>query len=175
MIRKFFDLSTAHVSPAARHWLEGVCHLNAIGSESSTYPNAGATLYGWALYAPVASEIEGHGLHADLVPVAEAARENECDWILFDLDGDLMDGLPIYGDEPDGDDGLTEEEKIALSHSIKNDDGNSGWFWLSFASDDAFLGAAIVEADTVMAAVIAAARMGICPGGDCMGIPIPNG
>jgi hypothetical protein len=47
------------------------------------------------------------------------------------------------------------------------------WWWLSFADDDGFLGACIVEAPDVVQAAIQAFRHGCNPGGEVVGVKIP--
>jgi hypothetical protein len=46
------------------------------------------------------------------------------------------------------------------------------WFWLSFADDGGFRGAAQVQANSFLAAVLEANRLGINPGGECCGLEI---
>ena len=49
-----------------------------------------------------------------------------------------------------------------------------GWFYLSFASDYQFLGAAIVWAHGILTAVERASRLGINPGGEVLCYAIPR-
>ncbi len=53
------------------------------------------------------------------------------------------------------------------------------WFYLSFAGDrdgvDTFFGACIVEAPEMTLATMASHALGINPGGEVMGMPIPEG
>lgn len=48
------------------------------------------------------------------------------------------------------------------------------WFYLSFADDDGFRGAAIVEAKGILGATLYCNLLGINPGGEVMAIPIPE-
>jgi len=47
-------------------------------------------------------------------------------------------------------------------------------FYLSFASEAGFLGVAIVEADDFLDAVKCAHELGINPGGQVLGFPLPK-
>lgn len=49
-----------------------------------------------------------------------------------------------------------------------------GWFYLSFANDDSFLGGVIVQADEMMLAHTQVGLLGINPGGSVIGHPIPK-
>jgi hypothetical protein len=49
-----------------------------------------------------------------------------------------------------------------------------GLFYLSFATDAGFLGACVVEARTVAHAARRCHELGINPGGEVLGAPIPN-
>ena len=49
-----------------------------------------------------------------------------------------------------------------------------GWFYLSYASDHKFLGAAIVWAHGFLTAVQSASKLGIDPGGEVMCCPVPR-
>jgi hypothetical protein len=48
----------------------------------------------------------------------------------------------------------------------------SGWWYLSFA-DDGWLGAAIVEGDSIVSAAARAHALGINPGGEVLGVELP--
>lgn len=45
--------------------------------------------------------------------------------------------------------------------------------YLSFAGEDRWLGGAVVEAENIVEATIAARLQGINPGGDVLGLPVP--
>lgn len=49
-----------------------------------------------------------------------------------------------------------------------------GWFYLSFAAEDGFLGAIIVWAHGILTAVERASDLGMNPGGDVLCCPIPR-
>lgn len=48
------------------------------------------------------------------------------------------------------------------------------WWWLSFASEIGFLGVAIVQAGSFLAAVETARALGINPGGEVQGWDLPS-
>lgn len=48
------------------------------------------------------------------------------------------------------------------------------WWWLSFADDTGFLGVAIVQASLMELAVSQAHSLGINPGGEVFGHPVPE-
>jgi hypothetical protein len=50
-----------------------------------------------------------------------------------------------------------------------------GWWWLSFATSERFLGVCIVEAHGIITAVLEASRKEINPGGAVQAYPFPPG
>lgn len=48
------------------------------------------------------------------------------------------------------------------------------WFYLSFAGDEGFRGACIIEARGILGAVSRCNVLGINPGGEVMAIPVPE-
>lgn len=66
---------------------------------------------------------------------------------------------------------LTEEE---IREKLLEELGNPlGWWYLSFANDSQFLGGVIVEAPGFVTAFAQANSIGVNPGGQVMGIPVP--
>ena len=49
-----------------------------------------------------------------------------------------------------------------------------GWWWLSFATDDECFGVCIVQGDNIIEATRKAHSLGINPGGEVLGIGIPE-
>jgi hypothetical protein len=49
------------------------------------------------------------------------------------------------------------------------------WYYLSFAGEEGFRGACIVEARGMLGAVSRCNVLGINPGGEVMGMPVPDG
>lgn len=90
-IRKFLDLSTAHITAKTRDL------FNNGGCSDDYVRYALVDLhgeYGWWVYAePVCSD---YRLPDDLDRVMRYARDNGCDWILFDCDAAEVDDLPTY-------------------------------------------------------------------------------
>lgn len=61
-----------------------------------------------------------------------------------------------------------------MNHSGKSESTESGWWYLSFATDEGFRGGVVVEAHDVISAVQEAWRKKINPGGQVLGAPIPS-
>lgn len=89
-VRRFLDLSTAHLSPAARDWLE-----NKDWADSSSLPG-GATSYGWFVYAPAEFPMNDDEMPPELAGVLRFARSHGTDYVLFDRDAMEIDGLPTF-------------------------------------------------------------------------------
>jgi hypothetical protein len=114
-IRTFFDLSTAHVSPAARRWLEGNGFMIASDGQGE-HPTA-TTRDGWFVYAPDFFNDRDRApgsLHSDLFDAAWLARQHGCAYLLFDCDAPVVDGLPTYEDDDASTDGMTDQERAAV-------------------------------------------------------------
>lgn len=90
MIRKFLDLSTAHLKPETLALLAG--------RTLETLPFAGAaTAYGWFAYAHDDNCGEGDDRIPDeMYACMEHARRLGCDYLLFDCDSEPVDGLPVF-------------------------------------------------------------------------------
>lgn len=85
-VRKFLTLSTAHVTDDTRRILDE--------TKVSDWPVFGFRgAYGWVVYAHDESDWE---IPQDLWGVCEYARKNDCDYIMFDADADIIDDLPHY-------------------------------------------------------------------------------
>lgn len=105
-VRRFLDLSTAHLSPAARAWLSEGARLNHAANyhgfgSGAAISTLGATLYGWFMHAPEPADEDGidHGMPADLLPIVRHARSLGCDYLLFDADAETVEGLEVFDDE----------------------------------------------------------------------------
>lgn len=108
-VRKFLDLSTAHLSPAAKAWLSESAYSNhganyyGFGS-GAALGTLGATLYGWFMHAPELPETGGmdHGIPEDMWPIIRHAHDEGCHAILFDSDAAILPELPVLdGQEND--------------------------------------------------------------------------
>jgi hypothetical protein len=95
MIRKFLDISNAHVSKEARDWLNEQAAEN---HEDGGYPgcwHVASHVFGWWLRA--AEPDDAHeGFPESLLPVCAHAKAAGCDFILLDADAEVIDGLPVY-------------------------------------------------------------------------------
>jgi hypothetical protein len=93
-IRKFLDLSTAHLSPSDRD------HLDACAAPGSAFGVAVAkTEDGWFVYAPdPADEVDDRNLPPHLQVISAYARAQGCDYILFDCDAEIDPALPVFDD-----------------------------------------------------------------------------
>jgi hypothetical protein len=90
-IRRFVVISTAHVSETTARRLDN--------TPAKEWPCAGGPYgeYGWLVY--VHDENAGVGRDAIPTDLFEAmcwARKQGCDYVLFDCDADMIEGLPTY-------------------------------------------------------------------------------
>ena len=88
-IRRFLDLSTAHLEVADRIFLEFSADP---GKRDGLAVMAGT--YGWFVYAYDDRCCEG--ISDVLWTIFERARALGCDYVLFDADGPVMEGLPVF-------------------------------------------------------------------------------
>jgi hypothetical protein len=105
-VRMFLDLSTAHLSPAALAWLSVCANENHAANYHGTGGGApistlGATLHGYFMHAPDLPESDGldNGIPEDMHAIIRHAKANGCHYILFDADGDVIEGLPVFDEE----------------------------------------------------------------------------
>lgn len=96
-IRKFLDLSTAHLTPATRQ------RIDDGEGPATAYPHPES--YGWLIYVDESNILEIYEDFPDLLACMKAARQQDCDYILFDRDGPAVDYLTQYAD-----DGSIEQE-----------------------------------------------------------------
>ena len=89
-VRRILDISTAHVSGRTAELIR--CerlHAFAVIFEKGDY--------GWLVYVPSEPGNEDHpDFPADLKAVMVFARKLDCDWIMFDRDGVILDELPAF-------------------------------------------------------------------------------
>jgi len=134
-VRKFLDLSTAHLSPEARAWLSEAATMNHAAAYHGTGNGAamgtlGATLTGWFMHAPALPEDGGmdYGMPEAMLPIIRFARSLNCDYVLFDADADEIEHLPTY----DGDGDLINKdepfERAATAAGWRHG-GDNGGFW----------------------------------------------
>jgi sugar phosphate isomerase/epimerase len=106
MIRKFLDISTAHLSPEAKAWLDECGWCNAEASHyydsakhfGGSLGSVGLTLSGYLTWCPQEDhdEDDWHGMPPDLAHVCRHARSLGCDYVLFDADSMPIDDLPTW-------------------------------------------------------------------------------
>lgn len=102
-VRTYLDLSTAHLKPATRAWLNAIDWANE-------GPSGGAHAWGWNIYAHDDNTCDDVGktprpegtppgeYPPDLWACFEKARELGCTRVHFDCDASLSDELPCYDD-----------------------------------------------------------------------------
>ncbi len=78
-IRKFLDLSTAHVTKETARLLDAkLCYAVNTGT-------------GWFIFVlPENPDV------ADLAAVFDLARKSDCDYVLMDCDADVLEELPSW-------------------------------------------------------------------------------
>jgi len=94
MIRKFLDLSTGHLTEKTREW------ISSFEFPNRSNPLIGAeTAFGWFLY--VQAE-RGEGVPDDLWSVMRFAQRLGCEYLYFDADAEVVDGLIYYEETQNG-------------------------------------------------------------------------
>lgn len=88
-LRNFLDLSTAHLSPSTREWLDRIAE-----DQNNLSHWVAPTPYGWFLYCD--EENADDSIPADLFACMTYARTNGADYILFDRDADQLTDLPTF-------------------------------------------------------------------------------
>ena len=90
-VRRFLDLSTAHLQPADRSFLD---HSADPDARDGVVVMRGA--YGWFVYAH--DDRCCDGISDVLWAIFRTARAHGCDYVLFDADADTMGSLPVFED-----------------------------------------------------------------------------
>jgi hypothetical protein len=97
MIHQFLEISTAHISPSARIWLNEQADLNNADGGYNECWHVASHVHGWWVFAGETEEKDDmRMLHSDLLQVCEYARSKQCYFVLFDGDGEQIDALPVY-------------------------------------------------------------------------------
>jgi hypothetical protein len=95
-VRKFLDLSTAHLAQEDKRILERA----SVPGECNTFgPPSAKHTYGWWMFAP--EELDGYReaeLSNNLRRICTYARTCGCDYILFDSDAEINKNLPVFED-----------------------------------------------------------------------------
>lgn len=85
-VRKFLDLSTAHLDA------EGRDHLEQGGEGMVVYPTA----YGWFVYVSEADALASYTVPQCLLDILDRARQLGCDYVLLDCDAEEDSELPTF-------------------------------------------------------------------------------
>ena len=99
-IYKILNLSTTHLSADTCKDLDAWCRTIDLNRKAfSQSPTLlGATDYGWIIYCTEASVVEEDAtLPADMLACMKYAREQGCEFLLFDADAEEIDDLPDLG------------------------------------------------------------------------------
>ena len=88
-ITKMLTLSTAHITKDTAKLLE--VEPNTDEMQLCVYNKAD---FGWFIY--VNDFLEDRGIPDDLYKCLELAKENDCNWLCLDCDGDVVDELEVY-------------------------------------------------------------------------------
>lgn len=89
-LRSFMDLSTAHLTPKTRDWLDEHDDQDNLSHWVAQTP------YGWFLYCDE-ENAEG-SIPDDLFACMTYARKHGADYVLFDADADALTDLPTFED-----------------------------------------------------------------------------
>jgi hypothetical protein len=93
-ITKMLVLSTSHITAETAQLLEDR-ERAAIDTTSDRLPVFySKSEYGWFVY--VSEDAEDQGYPSDMVEVLRYARSNDCGWLMFDCDADVIEDLPAY-------------------------------------------------------------------------------
>jgi len=90
-IRRFLDISTDHLSKAAEETLEN-------GGIGDAILVVTPTEHGYLVFAATDEDktLAQSGVPQDLVDLLEFASRNGCDYIMFDNDASIVQGLPTF-------------------------------------------------------------------------------
>jgi hypothetical protein len=122
----FLDLSTAHVSPDARRWLEAQALSGTVGRGAEH--TVAAYAEGWFVWVPHDFGDEEPLKHyrdripADLNAPMMRAHKAGCYYVRFDADGDRDESLPVYEDDESSLDGFSPEAIAAIEAARANPD-----------------------------------------------------
>jgi len=94
-VRKFFDLSTGHLSSRDRGRLtEILADKPPYGSTTSMTGDRG-----WLIYVSAEPNPEHWSGIPALVRIIARARELDCDYVLLDADGPVDETLPFFDED----------------------------------------------------------------------------
>ena len=97
-ISKILTISTAHITEETAKFIDNVCEDNNLSNlvvynKSAKYIG-GTAQYGWFIYCNVA--LPDLNVPKDLLKIMCFTRDNNCDWLCLDRDGEVVDGLDEY-------------------------------------------------------------------------------
>lgn len=90
-IAKILTLSTAHIKPETTTMLDNEPNTDNLGL--SVYDKAG---YGWFIYIDSVIDDTFNHLPEDLKACIAFAKEQECEWLCLDADGEEIEELNTY-------------------------------------------------------------------------------
>lgn len=97
-ITKMLTISTAHITQETAELLDKVCkdggYSRLIVYNKVAKYIGGTEEYGWFIYCKVG--LPDLNVPEDLLKVMCFARDNDCDWLCLDRDGDVVDSLDKY-------------------------------------------------------------------------------
>lgn len=97
--RRFLSLSTGHVSPGTRDWLNEQSSLVTDLQENPNGPHPKIhilpSVYGWIFVAD-RDGVEHLNWPDEIKAIARKAIELNCDWVELDCDADIMKDLPTW-------------------------------------------------------------------------------
>ena len=96
MIRRFLDCSSGHLSPDTWHWLDREFVEGDLRDPRKVVAGllaGGPTRYGWFVHAP--EDPLTVPIPTDLATVLRHAREQGAEYVLFDCDAILLEGLAV--------------------------------------------------------------------------------
>ncbi len=93
-VRRFLDVSSGHLSAETWAWLDGITADDVVRGPANRSAEilGGRTRHGWLVYA---LEDPAAPIPADLAAVLRRARQQDCEYVLLDVDAAPMAGLPI--------------------------------------------------------------------------------
>jgi hypothetical protein len=97
-ISKMLTISTCHITKETAKFIDNVCKDNNLSilivyDKSAKYSDC-TEKYGWFIYCNVA--LPDLNVPEDLLKVMCFTRDNNCDWLCLDRDGEVVDGLDVY-------------------------------------------------------------------------------
>ena len=93
-VRRILDVCSGHLSPEIWAWLDAQTSDQVVRDPGDPCAEilGGRTRHGWFIYA---IEDPGTPVPADLAAVLRRVREQECEYVLLDVDAPAMADLPI--------------------------------------------------------------------------------